>query len=140
MKRTLRIVLFFLGAVVLFYLLSAIFISKFVDTTVKAKIVTTRVTLKVLLTAVDMFKLDTGRYPTKEEGLGVLVQEPDGVENWPDGGYIEMDQVPPDAWKHPFIYRVLPDPNTPFEIISLGADGKPGGSGENADLSSLKNR
>lgn len=106
--------------------------------TTKAKITITKATIKSLATAVHMFKLDTGRYPSQDKGLIELVQEPDDVTGWCPGGYLEITAVPPDIWKHPFVYTLTPEGEKPFVILSYGADGKPGGTGENADLSSTE--
>ena len=76
--------------------------------------------------------LDIGRFPTQEEGLSLIVQAPgDGVANW-NGPY--MDEVPQDPWGKPYIYTAPADGGEPT-VSSLGKDGKPGGSGANADIS-----
>ena len=87
------------------------------------------------------FKGDVGRFPNKREGLEALVKKPaTKPEGW-DGTYIEgRDEVPQDAWRNDFDYNVGPDIKSKdkykyFEIISYGADGEPGGEGENAEIS-----
>ena len=103
-----------------------------VGMTDKARVTTTRATLNELHKAVNMFKLDMERYPTEAEGLHALIEKPDDTEGWK--GYLETTEVPTDTWKNPLIYRLNPDPNTPFVIISYGADGREGGTGYDADL------
>jgi general secretion pathway protein G len=103
-----------------------------------AKIVVTRAYLKQLHGAVNMFKLDTGRYPLPEKGLIELVQKPDDVTGWAVGGYLLSTDIPLDVWKNEFIYIRLNRSDLPFFILSFGADGKPGGTGENADLYSTE--
>jgi general secretion pathway protein G len=101
-----------------------------------AKIKTTKASLRILDDAVTQFKLDTGRFPTEEEGLKALVEMPTDVTSYPEGGYLKTRQVPKDAWQHEFIYVLNPESGAPFEILSYGADGEPGGEGVNADLRS----
>jgi general secretion pathway protein G len=103
-----------------------------------ARIKATKASLRVLDDAVTQFKLDTGRFPTEEEGLKALVEKPTDVTSYPEGGYLKTRTVPPDAWNHDFIYRLNPEKGGPFEIVSYGADGEEGGEAgtPNADLSS----
>ena len=101
----------------------------------QAKVVGTRATLKQLRDAVNRFKMDTGRYPTEEEGLAALVYQPTDVQNWPEGGYLDMSELPLDGWGNDFIYQANPGGGRAFVIISLGADGRQGGEGFDADLS-----
>jgi len=102
----------------------------------RAKVTTTKTRLKELHQAVNMFKLDTGRYPSEDIGLEELVVEPTDVEGWAEGGYLESDDVPQDAWKNDFVYLLNPESGKPFVIISYGADGKEGGEegSDDADL------
>ena len=81
--------------------------------------------------SLELFKLDVGRYPTTEEGLESLVKRPGTVNGW-TGPYLKGG-VPADPWGHPYRYA-NPGPNGGLEILSLGADGAPGGEGENADI------
>lgn len=81
--------------------------------------------------ALDTFRLDVGRYPTTDEGLGALMQSPASLVRW-NGPYLKK-AVPADPWGHPFSYR-SPGTNREFEILSYGRDGQPGGSGDDADL------
>ena len=99
----------------------------------KAKVTTTKTSLKILHSAVNTFKMDTGRYPTDEEGLSILVNDP-GDEGWEPGGYLETLEVPLDGWKHEFVFELEPASGKPFVIISYGADGEEGGDGYNTDL------
>ena len=100
----------------------------------KAKVTTTKTSLKMLHNAVIQFKLDTGRFPTEEEGLSVLVTPPSDVTNYPEGGYLETTEVSKDGWKNEFIYQLYPESGKPFVIISYGADGEEGGEGNDTDL------
>lgn len=95
---------------------------------------TAELQIRRLATVLEYYRLDTGRYPTEQEGLRALVERPAGVDRW-NGPYIEGG-LPEDPWGHPYVYRAPAD-GAPFEILSLGADGAPGGEGEDADISSL---
>ena len=83
--------------------------------------------------ALDLFYLDTGRYPTASEGLQALVKRPAAADNWA-GPYLKQGAVPPDPWGHPYEYRV-PGKTGPYAITTLGPDGQKGAASENARLS-----
>jgi general secretion pathway protein G len=100
----------------------------------KARVTATKANLKMLHGAVIQFKLDTGRYPTEEEGLQALIEQPTDVTGWNTGGYLETTTLPKDAWGNDFIYQLSPESGKPFVIISYGADGEEGGEGYNKDL------
>jgi len=97
-------------------------------------VIATNFNLMVLHSAVKLFEMDTGRLPTEEEGLSVLVQEPSDVKGYAPGGYLESKTIPIDGWGNDFVYQLSPDSYKPFVIISYGADGKEGGEDINADL------
>jgi len=82
--------------------------------------------------ALDQFRLDVGRFPTTEEGLSVLVGKP-ALPKW-NGPYLRK-AIPDDPWGKPYIYRA-PGTKGDYELMSLGKDGSPGGTSENADISS----
>lgn len=82
--------------------------------------------------ALDTFRLDVGRYPTSEEGLGALLNRPANADKW-NGPYLKKD-VPSDPWGHPYAYKA-PGSKREYEITSYGKDGQPGGAGEDADIS-----
>lgn len=115
-------------------LLAGLAATNFMGQTDKAKVTTTKATLSTLHNAVNMFKLDTGRYPTEDMGLIELVEEPSDVTGWTPGGYLESTDVPLDAWKNEYVYLLNPESGKPFVIISYGADGKEGGEGYDSDL------
>ncbi len=87
--------------------------------------------IEMLSTALDAFKLDVGRYPTTEEGLKALIENP-GIEGW-DGPYLKKKKIPKDPWGRDYIYR-CPGEHGDYDLFSYGADGRPGGEGENADI------
>ena len=100
----------------------------------KARVVATRASLKLLHNSVIQFKLDTGRFPTEEEGLLSLIEQPSDVSGWDISGYLETTSVPKDGWKNEFIYELYPESGKPFVVISFGADGEEGGEGYDTDL------
>ncbi len=84
----------------------------------------------------ELFKLDVGRYPTNEEGLEAMVQKPANVSGW-NGPYLKGSSIPNDPWGRPYKYA-NPGPGGEPDVFSLGADGAPGGDGENADHHSAR--
>lgn len=91
------------------------------------------VQMNTLSDSLKMFKADFGSFPTTEEGILALVNNPnpDAYKNYPDGGYLDSKTEPKDPWGNLYIY-VLNEND--FEIISLGADGKEGGDEANKDI------
>jgi general secretion pathway protein G len=98
---------------------------------------TAQAQISMLETALKTFRLDNGRYPTTEEGLQALLAQPQGLRFW-DGPYLEKN-LPFDPWGFPYVYR-CPAEKYEYEIVSLGADNKPGGESENRDVISWEVR
>jgi general secretion pathway protein G len=97
-----------------------------------SKIEVTRAQLEDLSAGLDLFKLDVGRYPSSEEGLQVLVEGNDAIPGW-NGPYLRKKRVPLDPWNNDYVYAI-PGQGNDFDLLSLGADGEPEGTGEDADL------
>ncbi|MCM8757420.1 MAG: type II secretion system major pseudopilin GspG [Candidatus Omnitrophica bacterium] len=98
-----------------------------------------KVQIKNLESALRLFYLDNGFYPSTEQGLAALVEKPSSgriPENWREGGYLEKKEVPKDPWQHDYVYLSPGRNSEDFEIISYGKDGKEGGDGPDADISS----
>lgn len=114
-------------------LLVALVAPRVVENVGESKVGATEAQILLLENAVQQFRLDMGRPPTEEEGLEVLLTEPtgDNAEQW-DGPYLQRDSLPKDGWGNAFEYTF--DEHDRFVIRSLGADGRPGGENENADL------
>jgi general secretion pathway protein G len=85
-----------------------------------------------LSATLDLYRLEVGRYPSDDEGLKALVENPGDVPNW-NGPYLKKSDVPKDPWGNDYLYR-FPGEHGTFDIWSLGADGREGGEGENADV------
>ena len=119
--------------VIIIGLLAGLVLPQFIRQEEKAKLKTTRAQIELFGTALDTFRLDVGRYPTSDEGLQALRQKPGGLERW-DGPYLKKE-LPLDPWSKPYVYR-SPAEHGPYEIVSYGADGTPGGEGDNRDITS----
>ncbi|HAO21818.1 MAG: type II secretion system protein GspG [Desulfobacteraceae bacterium IS3] len=102
--------------------------------TSKQKAAKTQITM--FESALDTYRLDTGKYPATEQGMQALRIKPQGITKW-EGPYLPKD-IPPDPWGNPYQYK-SPGDHGPFDIISFGSDGKPGGEGEDSDIVSWKN-
>jgi general secretion pathway protein G len=97
----------------------------------KSEVQVARAQLDSLEKALDQYRLDNRHYPTAEQGLEALVNKPAAEANWA-GPYLKK-AVPNDPWGHAYVYR-MPGEKSEFDVYSLGRDGKPGGSGEDADI------
>lgn len=98
----------------------------------RAKTDVAKVQIHELESALDLYRLDLGRYPTQSEGLQALVAKPAGLDRW-QGPYLKQTAVPFDPWGHAYHYRV-PGEHGDYDLYSLGADDAPGGTGENQDV------
>ncbi len=94
---------------------------------------TAHIQIESLVTAMELFHIDVGRYPTSTEGLAALAKSPGNITGW-NGPYLAKGDVPQDPWGRPYTYQAGQNAGS-FEIKSLGADGKEGGTDENADVS-----
>lgn len=95
-----------------------------------SKIKAARLQAETIGMALDMYKIDTGRYPTTREGLVALVMKPEGVENW-DGPYVKSGATLIDPWKRAFLYK---SKSGGLLVATLGADGEEGGERSDADI------
>ncbi len=118
---------------VLMGLIAALVVPRLTGVLGKNKVRATKVQIQLLATAIERYQIDVGKYPTQEQGFSALLTKPQDVEAdaW-DGPYTEKNFVPKDAWNHEFIYNAGKDSR--YVIMSYGADGQPGGEGDDADL------
>ena len=100
----------------------------------ESKAKTAKIQIESFSSALDLYFLDTGRYPTGSEGLGALVRRPGNVQSW-NGPYLKGGAVPPDPWGNPYVYR-SPGQHGTYDIVSYGADGTEGGTGAGQDITS----
>ena len=91
-----------------------------------------KVQIEDLSATLDMYKLDAGNYPTTEQGLQALIEAPDTAKHW-NGPYLSKAKIPLDPWQNEYHY-VSPGEHGRFDISSMGADGKEGGTGEDQDI------
>ena len=95
---------------------------------------TAQVQIQNVMAALELYRLDVGRYPTGQEGLQSLVTAPPSAPNW-NGPYLKKDSALKDPWGAPYIYQV-PGQHGEVDVFSLGQDQKPGGTGEDQDVGS----
>ena len=114
-----------MAVLIILGLLATLVVTKVASKIDQAREKTTKANLKMLHSAVNMFKMDTARYPTEDEGLTALIQQPSDVTNWEPGGYLETTEIPKDGWGHDFVYEAYPENDLPFAIRSWGPDGEP---------------
>jgi general secretion pathway protein G len=93
-----------------------------------------KVQIEDLASALDMYKLDEGRYPTQQQGLTALIEKPAESKRW-NGPYLRKEKVPQDPWLQDYHY-VFPGQHGKFDLFSYGADEKEGGEGEDQDINS----
>ena len=110
--------------------LAAIVAPRFIQRADEAKVTATRAQMSNIAQALKLYRLQHGRYPTTSEGLQALVTP------GPDGKHY-LDSVPKDAWGRDFVY-LSPGVHGDFDLLSYGADGRPGGSGFDADIGNWK--
>ena len=91
----------------------------------ESRVKTAKLQIEGFSSALDLFYMEAGRYPTSAEGLDALAKRPSDVESW-NGPYLRGARVPLDPWGHAYIYRSPIDHLPPYEIISLGPDGRAG--------------
>ncbi len=99
-----------------------------------SKTKTAKLQIEDLAATLDLYRLEVGQYPRAENGLSALVTNPGNVSNW-NGPYLKKADVPKDPWGNDYLYR-FPGEHGTFDIWSLGADGREGGQGEDADVTS----
>jgi general secretion pathway protein G len=96
-----------------------------------------RAQIENFATALDGFLVDVGRYPSTQDGLKALRAKPEAADKW-NGPYLKKE-VPSDPWGQAYVYRA-PGRTGGYEIVSYGADGREGGDGENADITSWESK
>ena len=106
----------------------------------EARIASAKLQIKNFKSALQLYRMEQGRFPTQQQGLETLCVKPTTPpvpEEYPENGYLDSQKLPQDPWNHDFIYLVPGRNNEPYEIISYGSDGEPGGSIDEAkDISS----
>jgi general secretion pathway protein G len=127
-----------LVVVTIIALFAALVAPKMLNKADKAKATAAKAQINAFNTALGMYKLDTGIFPTTEQGLNALRAKPNGVNQW-QGPYLPQE-IPVDPWGRPFIYKYPGDHGDEPDVISYGADGQPGGESMNGDIVSWKSQ
>ena len=122
--------------VVIMGILASLIVPKLMGRTDDARIIAAKQDIATVLQALKLYKLDNQRYPTTEQGLQALIAKPTegpAADGWKTGGYV--DKLPKDPWGNPYQY-LYPGIKGELDVFSLGADGQPGGAGNDADIGS----
>lgn len=122
--------------VVILGILAALVVPQVMNRPDQAKVTVAKGDIKAIGAALDMYKLDNFAYPSTQQGLQALVEKPSGSpqpKNWNRDGYLK--RVPKDPWGNDYQY-LSPGTQGQFDLYSLGADGKQGGTDLNADIGS----
>ena len=128
-----------LVVVVILGILAAIVVPRVMERPGEARITRVKQDLQGVMTALNMYKLDNFAYPSTQQGLEALVKKPSGnpqAKNWNKDGYLK--RLPVDAWGNPYQY-LAPGTKGPFDLYSFGADGKEGGTDNDADIGNWDN-
>jgi len=122
--------------VVIMGILAALIVPKLMGRTDDARIIAARQDIATVMQALKLYKLDNQRYPTTEQGLQALIAKPTtgpASDGWKTGGY--LDKLPKDPWGYSYQY-LYPGIKGELDVFSFGADGQPGGVGNDADIGS----
>lgn len=122
--------------VVIMGILASLVVPKLIARTGESKVAAAKVDIATVMQALKLYRLDNQRYPTTEQGLHALIEKPTtgpAANGWKAGGYLE--KMPKDPWGNPYQF-LSPGVKGEVDLISLGADGQPGGSGDDADIGS----
>jgi general secretion pathway protein G len=122
--------------VVILAVLGALVVPKLIENVDRARVARAQSDIRAIQTALDLYRLDNFKYPTTEQGLMALVKQPadPSITNYRAEGY--LPGVPKDPWNNPYQYSSPGADGKPYEVLTFGRDGKPGGDGYDADISS----
>jgi general secretion pathway protein G len=122
--------------VVILAVLGALVVPKLIENVDRARVTRAQSDIRAIQTALDLYRLDNFKYPTTEQGLQALVKQPadPSITNYRAEGY--LPGVPKDPWNNPYQYSSPGADGKPYEVLTFGRDGKPGGDGYDADISS----
>jgi general secretion pathway protein G len=120
--------------VIIIGLLAAVIVPNVISKVDEARITKAKSDIQALETALTMFRLDNSKYPTTEQGLTALVTQPTDptIKHWRPGGYIQ--RVSKDPWGNDYQYVLPGTHGKEYDLFSMGADGQPGGEGNDADI------
>ena len=115
-------------------ILASVVVLQVMDRPGEARQAAARADIRTVVSALNLYRLDNYNYPSTEQGLQALSAQPAGqpeARNWRAGGY--LDRLPTDPWQREYLY-LNPGQHGAIDVYTLGADGRPGGEGENADI------
>jgi general secretion pathway protein G len=120
--------------VIIIGLLAAVIVPNVISKVDEARIAKAKTDIQALETALTMFRLDNSKYPTTEQGLAALTTQPTDptIRHWRPGGYIQ--RVSKDPWGNDYQYVIPGTHGKEYDLFSMGADGQPGGEGNDADI------
>ena len=124
--------------VIILGILAGMIVPRYMGRTDDAKIVKARMDISAIETSLKLYRLDNGFYPTTEQGLRALIEQPTTEPvpvKWSENGYLDKRTVPKDPWGREYLY-LCPGVNGDYDILSYGADGAPGGEGKDQDIKS----
>lgn len=121
--------------VVILAVLGALVVPQILSKVDQARVTAAKTDIRTISAALESYRLDNFKYPTTEQGLQALVKQPNDptITNYAPGGYLKS--VPKDPWGNPYQYVTPGADGRDYDIISYGRDGKPGGDGPDADIS-----
>ncbi len=125
--------------IVIIGIFAALLMPRIMDSPEQAKRVKAKADIRAIESALKMYKIDSGVYPTTEQGLEALIKKPDTApvpNKWREGGYLDGNTVPKDPWDNPYYYVSPSEDGRDYEIVSYGRDREVGGTGRDADISS----
>jgi len=125
--------------IVIVGILATLLIPRIMERPEEARRVKAKMDIRTIESALKLYKIDSGEYPTTEQGLEALINKPDTAPvpmKWRDGGYLDGNSVPKDPWGNPYNYASPTQDGKDYEITSYGRTGQPGGTGRDAEISS----
>ena len=118
--------------VVILGILAALIAPNVIGRIDEARVTAARNDIRTIESALQLYRMDNFRYPSTEEGIEALVNQPDDPDiKWPEGGYIQ--RLPQDPWNRPYLY-LQPGNNGEYDIYTFGRDGEQGGEGPDGDI------
>jgi len=120
--------------VVIIGLLAAVIVPQVIDKVEEARVAKTKQDIQAIETALTMYRLDNSKYPSTDQGLRALTEQPSdpSVRHWRPGGYVQ--RISKDPWGNDYQYLNPGTRSRNFDLFSLGADAQPGGEGQDADI------
>ncbi len=120
---------------VIIAIIAAMIVPNVIDRPDRARVTVAETDIRAIASALELYRLDNRTYPTTGQGLAALVSRPSSApipSNWAAGGY--LPELPVDPWNNEYVYT-SPGRDGAYDLVSLGADGAPGGEGTAADIS-----